>query len=375
MDGLQLSSFSQASQGVDGDFVEVIRVGPHCVDIITGDVMGKGIAAAMMGAATKMQFSRSIAEQMAANPGSGTLPSPSAIVMAVHKVMTPALQALEAFVTLCYLRIDTERQTITWVGCGHEEPLRVPAYGRTESLANQHPPLGVLDSPSFEQSETPFLRGDALFLCSDGITDAIRPDGQRVGRQRVIDALTRRKRLHSTPAALLHSLRTDLLPPKVRVTDDVTMVIVQRGSPQHGVARVELPVQLQSIRKVREFVITHAEAAGLDEASAGLLAVAMVEVFTNVVRHATGRPDGAPVELLASVQNSGQGPKSTSELVLEMIHLGDEFTPPADPPATDFSAFPEGGFGLEIIRGSSDQVEYAHIEGVNTLRMSKQLIP
>jgi PAS domain S-box-containing protein len=60
--GLRISSHSQASKGIDGDFLEIIRIGPHCVDIITGDVMGKGLAAALMGAATKMQFSRSIAE-------------------------------------------------------------------------------------------------------------------------------------------------------------------------------------------------------------------------------------------------------------------------------------------------------------------------
>ena len=62
VDGLQISSWSQASQGIDGDFVEIIRIGPECVDIVTGDVMGKGLPAAMIGAGTKLQFSRSIAE-------------------------------------------------------------------------------------------------------------------------------------------------------------------------------------------------------------------------------------------------------------------------------------------------------------------------
>jgi len=365
MDALHISSHSQASQGIDGDFFEVIRVGPHCVDIITGDVMGKGIAAAMMGAATKMQFSRSLAELVTNAAAGAALPGPAAIVSAVHQVMTPALQGLEAFVTLCYLRIDTEHNTLAWVGCGHEEPLRVPAFGRAEILANQHPPLGVLDAANYVEDVVSFQSGEMLFLCSDGVTDAVRPGGERVGRQRVVDAVTRRKRLHHTPAAVLHCLRGDLLPPGVKVQDDMTMVVVQRSPAKETMARVELPVNLKAIRQVRKFMDTQTALAGLSEEAGSLLTVAIVEVFTNVVRHALGLVDGAPVELVARHQ-----PKL---LVLELVHLGEEFVPPSDPPDTDFSVYPEGGFGLEIIHGASDSVEFTHTEGVSTIRMTKRL--
>lgn len=365
MDVLHISSFSQASQGIDGDFLEIIRIGKHCVDIITGDVMGKGIAAAMMGAATKMQFSRSIAELVTQSHAGAPLPSPAAIVSAVHVAMTPALQALEAFVTLCYLRIDTERHTVAWVGCGHEEPLRVSNSGQADILPNQHPPLGVLDSTVYTENEIALHPGDSLFLCSDGVTDAVRPDGERVGRQRVIDSFSRRKRLHATPAAVLHSLRGDLLPSGVKIQDDVTMVVVQHCDHSERVARIEAAVDLKAIRDVRNFITTQSERSGLSEEAGSLLAVAVVEAFTNVVRHAIGLPDQAPVELVARQRQN--------VLVFELIHIGEEFIPPADPPDTDFSLYPEGGFGLEIIHGASDAVEYLHQEGVNTLRMTKQL--
>jgi anti-sigma regulatory factor (Ser/Thr protein kinase) len=197
------------------------------------------------------------------------------------------------------------------------------------------------------------------------VTDALRPDGDRVGRDRVVDAVIRRMRLHATPAAVLHSLRRDLLSDGVQLQDDLTMVVVQRPPAGQAIARIELPVQLQALRQVRGFIAAQTAAAGLDEAECGLLEVACVEAFTNIVRHADGLLPGAPIELVAS--------RGRNALVIDLVHLGEPFTPPADLPDTDFSVFPEGGFGLQIIHGASDAVQYLFASGVNTLRMTKRM--
>jgi hypothetical protein len=42
-------------------------------------------------------------------------------------------------------------------------------------------------------------------------------------------------------------------------------------------------------------------------------------------------------------------------------------------PDTDFGVYPEGGFGLEIIRRASDEVAYLHESGVSTVRMTCHL--
>lgn len=45
---------------MDGDFYDFITIDSQCLDVVVGDVTGKGIASALMGAALKSYFLRVI---------------------------------------------------------------------------------------------------------------------------------------------------------------------------------------------------------------------------------------------------------------------------------------------------------------------------
>ncbi len=361
--GLWLSSFSQASQGIDGDFVELIQPGEGQLDLIAGDVMGKGVNAALMGAAVKMQFSRSLVELMTSRSRTPGLPQPAEILQAVDRAMTPHLQALDAFVTLCYLRIDLRAGTLTWVGCGHEEAVLLRGDGQIEVLHNQQPPLGVLSDAEFSQQVLHTRQGDALLLHSDGLSDAVLASGERVGHDGVRTLFGRLARAHPTPAAVLHLLRRELLA-QAAVHDDLTLLVARLGNGDPLAQRIELMPRAAAIAELRQFVDAAAAATPLGEAEGGLFTVAVVEAFTNIVRHATGGLPDAPVEVLA---RSGAG-----GLTVELVYLGDAYQPSGDFGDTQFDEYPEGGFGLQIMRGACDEVVHLHDAGVNTIRLSKR---
>lgn len=365
--GLNISAHSQASQGIDGDFTEFIRIGVDCLDVIVGDVMGKGLAAAMMGAATKLQFSRSVAEVLGQARNQGTLPEPCEIVAAVHRSMTPTLQALDAFVTLSYLRVDLARHRLSWVACGHEESLLVRAgLAAPIVLGNQHPPLGVLSEQQFQQDSIALQDGDLLFLSSDGLSDALLSDGQHLGREAVAVALQRLATSHPSPMAVLHGIRRDLLPEGVQVQDDLTLLAMRVDDQDLAlIRRIELPLALQALRPLRDFVLQQAARCEIGEADAGLLEVACVEAFTNILRHGTGGLAGAPLELSARCESGA--------LVLEFVHFGDAYPWPEAPEPPDLQGYPEGGYGLSIIHAACDRVEQRHTDGVNTLRLHKRV--
>jgi hypothetical protein len=111
---IEIAAYSAASQRIDGDFHDFLRHG-DAVDIVIGDVMGKGVAAALLGAATKSQFLRAIANLALR----GSTPSPVAIVRRAASRLSERLIAVERFVTLCYARFDPPRATLEFVDCGH----------------------------------------------------------------------------------------------------------------------------------------------------------------------------------------------------------------------------------------------------------------
>jgi PAS domain S-box-containing protein len=357
--GLWLSSFSQASRGIDGDFFDVFRVGKDAVDVIVGDVMGKGVPAALIGAATKLQFSRSLADILIARDGNDELPQPMEIVASVNRAMALHLQSLEAFVTLVYLRIDFKANQLTWVGCGHEETLVVAQSGGARLLGNQHSPIGLSIQDEFVQDYCQLAPGDAVFLCSDGAPDALTENGQRLGRERVNLEAAKQMRNHASPAMALHALRRELLLYQLEVTDDLTMVMLMRCEPQRDITRLELNISLSALRQLRNFMAECT--ADLPVQKGDLLTVAAIEVLTNVIQHASGLVLGAPMEIMAE--------RSATGLVLDFKYLGDRFEPPVNLPEIDLSALPESGFGLKIICLATDRLEYIHNEGVNHLRL------
>jgi anti-sigma regulatory factor (Ser/Thr protein kinase) len=250
------------------------------------------------------------------------------------------------------------------VGCGHEEPLLVRRGGGCLSLANQHPPLGVLEHVDFTQQAVTMGPRDGLFLFSDGIVDAFRPDGERIGRERIAAAVDARMQAHETPAAILHALRRDLLGEGVRFTDDVTMLLAVRADDAATALRRELPSSLESIAAVQEIVAGRSRDAGLDETEGSLFAVACVEAFTNIVRHSRSGVEGAPVEVVARLLRDG--------LQVDFAHQGEAFVPPEEVSLPPLEDYPQGGFGLAIMREASDSVEYLHHEGVNITRLIKR---
>lgn len=200
--------------------------------------------------------------------------------------------------------------------------------------------------------------GDSVFLCPDGLTDAIQLEGGFIGPNLVNASARQLVRDHPTPRGCTAFLRRLLLHETVQVKDDVTMVLIKR---------YELPISHDSIRALRQFISEDAGRAGLAEDETDMLVLASVEVFTNIVRHGQGLLARASLELVTEINQR--------EFVVDLIHLGVAFTPPAEPMESNFAEFPEGGFGLTIIQKACDRVDYLHHGGVTTVRLVRFLAP
>lgn len=350
------------SQQIDGDFFDFFHHGSTCFDLVVGDVMGKGVPAALLGAATKTRLVRA----MAALKGAG-LPEPEEIVAQVHRLMTPQLLDLESFVTLCYARFDLARQQLSFVDCGHTRILHYRcAAGECAALQGVNLPLGFSASEEYGQMTTAFGPGDRFLFYSDGVTEARNPAGEYYGEER-LNALLRRL-ASRTPHELIELLRADVngFTGSGTLSDDLTCVAVAVGPSAH---RVVLEGHIEELERVRKLVCdfsAHEWGELLDRALLDQLVLAADEAYANIVKHAhQGRP-GEPVAVGAYSEEGAA--------VIRFSYRGPAFDPSiAAEPAFDGSR--SSGFGLYIIRNSVDRVDYDGHGEVRTITLQKRLTP
>jgi sigma-B regulation protein RsbU (phosphoserine phosphatase) len=129
--------------------------------------MGKGVPAALMGAAIKSSFLRALSS-LIAPLDRGKLPEPEVIVTSVHANVSRQFIGLESFATLCYARFNLEQRRVTLVDCGHTKTVHFHSRtGTSETLDGKNIPLGFSEGALYKQIFAPFEVGDIFFFYSD----------------------------------------------------------------------------------------------------------------------------------------------------------------------------------------------------------------
>ena len=362
---LSLCVHTEPSQGIDGDFYEFFNYREGRFDIAIGDVMGKGVSAALMGAAVKQQMNQVIAEQLARD--AGDIPDPAVLVNALHDKVTRQLIDLDSFITLDYLGVDLDHGQVHFVDAGHPPAILAGRDG-VRHLSGDNLPLGVLATEHYRQATLPFLPGDLICLYSDGLTEAKSGAGEEFG----IERLTRLVEvLHG--ADLSATLITEAIRAEIDAfCDDSTLqddrsVIVLRNrasaEPGRAIRDFDLPWHLDSLTALHDAVRQFAEAAGLASARIDALVLASFEAGSNIVRH--GQPRLKDARIHCELESDAH------EVRVRLSCLGKRFDPPPDLP--DFSGDRDGGFGLYIIHNAVDDACFDHpAPGVCRLQLSQQ---
>jgi len=287
VEGMQVAAASIASHAIDGDFFDFVEHGPRSLDVLVGDVMGKGVAAALLGAAARGQFVR-----VASRPrADGSPEDPAAIVSRVNAEIAPELIGVESFITLCYARIDLDRGRLTFVDAGHTKTVHYrAATGEAVFLEGPNFPLGFTEAERYESVSVPLEEGDVLLFYSDGLTEASRADGEMYGPSRLARLVRRNAALD--PPSLVEGIERELRAFRNRgvFADDLTCVAVRVGpvGDVRASERLEVPRSIDSVRRVRRalrtFRVRHAPVLSRKE-RLDPLETAIAETALHVVRH------------------------------------------------------------------------------------------
>ena len=358
--GVRVGARTIPSGEVDGDFFDFFKYGPNCFDVLVGDVLGKGVPAALMGAAVKRMFLRAMAGLFASSEVWGT-PEPEDIVRAAHRDMTPKLIELGGSMTACYARFDQVERRVRFVDCGHTKTAHYRhETGECEFMWGENVPLGFLENEVYTQKCVSFGLGDVFVFYSDGLTEARDASGEFFGEDRLAALISRHHEL--APEDLIDRIVREVagFSAGEGLLDDLTCVaaLIAGGEGWAPIARAELdiPSRMEQIRPVRTFVRRFCEGArevGVDEAVAAALELAVDEALTNILRHAyKGRPEET-IRIEAEA--------FADRVCFRLYDSGEAFRPSRVPPPT-FEESRSGRYGLYIIDQCVDEVKYYRTE-------------
>jgi serine phosphatase RsbU (regulator of sigma subunit) len=179
--GYTFLATNRPSLTVGGDYMDMIDCGEGGVVLAIGDVVGKGMGAALL----MSTVHATVRAEVRAGGG------PSAIGQRVNAQLFAATDP-DKFVTLFLAHLDPASGRLTYANAGHDPPLllRGGAGGEDcERLMATGLISGMMPEAPLEEETVEFLPGDLLFAYTDGLREARGHDGEEFGEERLIAAL------------------------------------------------------------------------------------------------------------------------------------------------------------------------------------------
>ncbi len=352
--GATVAALSVPSQYVDGDFSDY-SVQDGSLDILVGDVMGKGVPAALLGAATKNHFLRAKTQVLTSQLVTRG-PGPATVMNFAHRSLTPEFMQLDSFATVCSARFDLARHEVAYVSAGHTRTLHFDRrQGEVRFLSGDNLPLGIVEDERYEETTRAFGPGDVFVFYSDGLTEARGPTGEFFGEERLAELL--RECATLAPARLVECVERAVrtFTEGTDLKDDLTLIVV-RIEDEYGDAEARDTLhttsalgELATVRRFLRAQLAAAPHAGLSEDDVARLELAVNEAASNIMKHGyAGRPDR---RLSVTVT------RYPHDWIVELGHEGSALhRDRVGPPLFDGSR--ESGFGLYLIDQCVDVVHY-----------------
>jgi serine phosphatase RsbU (regulator of sigma subunit) len=213
---LEYSGTCIQARQVGGDYFDFLELGDGRFGIVTGDVAGKGMAAALL--MSNLQANLQIQCAMG-------LDQPRGLLRSVNQVFHKNSHE-SAYATLFFAQYDDGQRRLRYANCGHLPPLLLRRDDTLDRLESTASVLGLFRDWDCEVEERDLASGDILAIYTDGITEAFNQAEEEFGEARLIESLRRHRHLPSQEmiAAVVEEVR---MFSAFEQHDDITLTIAK----------------------------------------------------------------------------------------------------------------------------------------------------
>ncbi|MEZ6031580.1 MAG: SpoIIE family protein phosphatase [Planctomycetaceae bacterium] len=176
VEGYRFFASYDAAQAVGGDYFDCFMIGPRKVCVSFGDVAGKGVPGALI-----MSRISSVVQN--------TMSFTDDVRIAIQRINSHMCHNMVEgrFVTYILGVIDLEKNRITIANAGHMSPLIRKANGQVEEFDQNTIgiPVGIIKDYPYEVVERKIAVGEMFVLITDGVDEAMDPEGNLYTKERV----------------------------------------------------------------------------------------------------------------------------------------------------------------------------------------------
>ncbi|MCM3489868.1 serine/threonine-protein phosphatase [Alkalihalophilus marmarensis] len=219
---------------IGGDYYDFYPLMNGKIRIVIGDVMGKGIPAAMLMTLTRGAF-RTAAESQT---------SPGKTLSSMNQALYSDLRSLKSFVTLFCADWDPEAAELTYANAGHTMPLHIEGDTQHVSSLPKVPGImiGGLTDQVYKEHTVTLKPNDVVFFYTDGLIETENKNGEHFRLERLKEVVRSEalKEAGEIEKGVLESIETFIDGAPQR--DDMTMVVLKLTSKETNISSFNAPV-------------------------------------------------------------------------------------------------------------------------------------
>jgi sigma-B regulation protein RsbU (phosphoserine phosphatase) len=348
---------------VGGDFYDYFFVNDDEICLIVGDVSGKGVPAALFMAVTKTMLKTSAMGD----------PSPASILTRVNDELS-ADNPASMFVTVFLAVVNVRTGDIRYSNAGHNPPYLLQQNGALTCLDQRHGPiLGAADGIAFKESSAEIRNGEAIYVFTDGVTEAMDKSGQLYSEARLEEVLTQSDNALVSDL-IQHSLDdVSAYASGAEQSDDITVLAFRLlHAPEKSLnptLKLSIAADLREIQEVNETIDSFCARNRLSRKISQRLGVIFDELLNNAINY--GFDDSEEHEIVIQIE-------VTDDHVI--IKISDDGMPfnPFDRIGPDTTLSVEdreiGGLGLLLVTRMTDSHSYQRLRDRNIITLTIDLV-
>jgi serine phosphatase RsbU (regulator of sigma subunit) len=186
IEGLDIAGHATYCDETGGDYFDFLTIAGHpdtTAAIAVGDVVGHGVAAAML-----MATARGILRSRCRTPG-----NLAELLTHLNNLLVDDTGG-DRFMTMLLMTVDAKRREMRWASAGHDAPMvydpnkdRFSEFNKDSGIS-----LGLIKEAQYEEyCFTDVQSGQVFIVLTDGLWEAFNKEGEMFGKNRVRSLIRR----------------------------------------------------------------------------------------------------------------------------------------------------------------------------------------